>query len=441
MMHISMPSSEIEIIESTISPLISKCQIKVCYVGEQPNRNSTIITKEVAAEMGKHLPGSPIVGFYNPDIKDFEGHNQELVIDDNGEICFVDVTRPYGFVDVNAKVWFQKFIDDNSIEREYLVTEGYIWTGSYPEAERIISTGNNQSMELNEKSVHGTWSIDGNSGKRFFIINEALIERLCILGENTEPCFEGAQVKSQFSLKESFEEFTKTMYSMINELKEVLNEGGLEASMNENEIVQAEEIMDEIVEETNSEIEEIVVEEEIVSEDVPAEAEVAVEVETEEVETEAEVEVVEEIVEEAIAAYNLDEIPEYAELLNRFSELSSQLEQVTLERDNLINELEPLKAFKLEAERKDKQAMINSFYMLSDEDKKEVRENIDSYSIDDIEAKLSVICVRNRVSFNLEEEIEHDDKPTTTFNLNEVNEELDNAPAWVTAVKRVASNM
>ena len=132
MMHISMPSSEIEIIESTISPLISKCQIKVCYVGEQPNRNSTIITKEVAAEMGKHLPGSPIVGFYNPDIKDFEGHNQELVIDDNGEICFVDVTRPYGFVDVNAKVWFQKFIDDNSIEREYLVTEGYIWTGSYP---------------------------------------------------------------------------------------------------------------------------------------------------------------------------------------------------------------------------------------------------------------------------------------------------------------------
>ena len=28
------------------NPLISKCQIKVCYVGEKPNRNKSIITKD-----------------------------------------------------------------------------------------------------------------------------------------------------------------------------------------------------------------------------------------------------------------------------------------------------------------------------------------------------------------------------------------------------------
>ena len=50
--------------------------------------------------------------------------------------------------------------------------------------------------------------------------------------------------------------------------------------------------------------------------------------------------------------------------------------------------------------------MIASFYMLSDEDKKDVVANIDTYSLDDIEAKLSIICVRNKVSFNLD-----DDKP------------------------------
>ena len=42
------------------NPLISKCQIKVCWVGYQPNRNKSIITKDVAREMANSLPGSPI---------------------------------------------------------------------------------------------------------------------------------------------------------------------------------------------------------------------------------------------------------------------------------------------------------------------------------------------------------------------------------------------
>ena len=33
---------------SPVNPLISKCVIKVCYVGDEPNRNGTVITKEVA---------------------------------------------------------------------------------------------------------------------------------------------------------------------------------------------------------------------------------------------------------------------------------------------------------------------------------------------------------------------------------------------------------
>ena len=58
----------IEFINITpINPLISKCQIKVCYVGEEPNRNGSIITKEVARGMANSLPGSPIVGFFNED--------------------------------------------------------------------------------------------------------------------------------------------------------------------------------------------------------------------------------------------------------------------------------------------------------------------------------------------------------------------------------------
>nr|DAG21577.1 MAG TPA: hypothetical protein [Caudoviricetes sp.] len=75
--------------------------------------------------------------------------------------------------------------------------------------------------------------------------------------------------------------------------------------------------------------------------------------------------------------------------------------------------------------------MINRFYMLSDEDKADVITNIDKYSIDDIEAKLSVICVRNKVSFDLDE----NKKPgVTTFNLNSMDDNQDDMPAWVKAV-------
>ena len=68
MMHSSIPVGGCEFINITpINPLISKCQIKVCYVSDLPNRNGTIITKEFATKLANSLPGSPIVGYYNND--------------------------------------------------------------------------------------------------------------------------------------------------------------------------------------------------------------------------------------------------------------------------------------------------------------------------------------------------------------------------------------
>ena len=188
-----------------MNPLISKCQIKVCYVSDQPNRNRSVITKDVAREMANSLPGSPIVGFYNEVTKDFEEHNRTISIS-NGAFAIEDATRPYGFVDLNAKVWFQKYLDDDQVEREYMVTEGYIWTGQYPEAQRIIDKGNNQSMELDENTLNATWTKDENGKPKFFIINEAVISKLCILGEECEPCFEGSNITPvQFSFNDSFQ--------------------------------------------------------------------------------------------------------------------------------------------------------------------------------------------------------------------------------------------
>jgi hypothetical protein len=60
-------------------------------------------------------------------------------------------------------------------------------------------------MELDEKTLNATWSKDGNGMPEFFIINEAIISKLCTLGEDNEPCFEGCQINApspvQFSLE------------------------------------------------------------------------------------------------------------------------------------------------------------------------------------------------------------------------------------------------
>ena len=83
--------------------------------------------------------------------------------------------------------------------------------------------------------------------------------------------------------------------------------------------------------------------------------------------------------------------------------------------------------------------MIQRFYMLSDEDKKDVIDNIDTYSVDDIEAKLSVICVRNKVNFNLDEDNTNNNAPTV-YSFNSGDEDL-TVPAWVKALQAVAETM
>ena len=82
--------------------------------------------------------------------------------------------------------------------------------------------------------------------------------------------------------------------------------------------------------------------------------------------------------------------------------------------------------------------MIAKFYMLSDDDKKDVVDNIDTYSLDDIEAKLSIICVRNKVSFDLDEDNSAPSNPTT-YSLE--SGEDDSVPAWVKRAMSVAKTL
>lgn len=448
-MHISVPKDaqcEFINVSPTQNPLISKCQIKVCYVSDEPNRNGSVITKDVARKMASSLRGAPIVGAYCEETEDFDEHNKRIDFS-GGEIKITDTTVPYGFVDLNAQIWFQTFIDDNADEREYLCTEGFIWTGQFPEAERIITHGNNQSMELDPETVKGNWSYDDNRKAQFFIIDEAIISKLCILGEDREPCFEGSQIKASFSLSEDFK---NTLFSMVNEVKELFIGGNESMKKNEFELmeeVSAEEAAPVVEDEFKAKEEDEQSSEESKEEETTGDGEEdkkkkpetenacgggdkKTKHSVEDENTPAVEEVVESVAEES-AQYSLEEIPEYVELQQEFATLQAECE-------NLKAELEPLKEFKLAAERKEKEDMINSFFMLSDEDKADVVANINSYSLDDIEAKLSVICVRNKVNFSLDEEKQEIEEPLS-YSIN--NDSFDSAPDWVKAVRETAKNL
>lgn len=448
-----------------LNPLISKCEIKVLYTGK--NRNRSFISKEVATKMANSLPGTPIVGQYFYQTGDFGDHGEEeLVIDDKG-IRFIKSTVPYGFVATDAKVWWQNFVDKDGVEREYLLTEGYLWTGRYPDCKRIIEKGNHQSMELDRDSLVGEWSkISGewskfeNDEHEYFIISDAVFSALCILGEEVEPCFEGANITKKGGIMYSLDrdEFKEKMLDFMADLKDALNnleyEGGKQVENLNNPTIEtlegviitepfAEEAVAEEVVETPESIEGAEGEEssEEVEEDFAKKKEEdEANEEDSNSEDKKESNSEEEDDKEKKKNYSLEEVVEYQELLTKYAELEGQFNAISEELNSIKPEYNKLKEKAIEAEEKAKEDMIDSFYMLSEEDKAEVRANKANFSLEDIEAKLSVICVRKKVNFDLEESSKNEDNtetPITTFNVGDSH---DATPAWLRAVDAVAKN-
>lgn len=461
-----------------INPLMSSCEIKVLYLGE--NRNHSYITKDVATEMAKTLRGAPIVGYYKEQKEDFADHGQKIIVDDEG-VKFETLTRPYGFVAPDAKVWFQKFEDKDefgNIEtREYLMTTGYLWTGQYEECKSVVENGKHQSMELDESSLDGHWSTNNKTNMDFFIINDAIFSKLCILGDDVEPCFEGARITApevSTSFTKIDDNFKKTLYTMMQDLKFAL-EGGQKMTINEAEttVTKPEVVETEVettAEETSTETE------------IAEETEVATEESSEDKDTE----------DQSVLAENDNSIEDQSSQENftkaddkdkkkkskdaddskedseseeddedkekdykcgggsssskedkkkkSYSLLETELAETKAAYADLEQKYQALVAFKEQVDNEKKDALISSFYMLSDEDKKDVIENKSKYSLDEIEAKLSVICVRKKVNFDLEDASKKDDVEehdvVTTYTVDN----QDSTPAWIAAIRNTKNS-
>lgn len=433
-----------------INPLMSSCEIKVLYLGE--NRNHTFISKEVATEMAKTLRGAPIVGYYKEEKQDFADHGERIIFDDEG-VHFECMTVPYGFVAPDAKVWFQKFEDEdgfgNSIVREYLMTTGYLWTGQFEECQSIVEgEGKPHSMELDKDSVQGQWAENYKTYMDFFIINDAIFSKLCVLGEDVEPCFEGSSVKApevSLSFTKVDDDFKKTLYTMMQDLRFAL-EGGQNMENMENKDVTP-------VAEENSAVEDKVnlentaenqngTEGETSENSNEGEAPVAPVENTEG--AEAATEFAKENKEEdkdADKKSNSDEKKEEddKEDKKKYELLEQQYNELNEKYTAMEKDYQALKAFKADIEDKEKDALIGRFCMLSDEDKKDVIANKSNYSLDDIEAKLSIIYTKKKLAAEQSQtETSSENAEVLTYSL------ADNAagvPDWIKAVREVEENL
>ena len=430
-----------------VNPLMQKCEIKVFYLGH--NRNGSYINRETAMEMSKTLRGTPIVAAFNKDKEDFGDHGHVMHIED-GEITFSVKTIPYGFVSPDAEVWFQNFTDvdefDNSVERTYLMTTGYLWSGQFEELAKVINEGQPQSMELDSSSLQGHWATDNNLGVDFFIINDATFSKLCILGDNVEPCYEGASVTSP-EVSKNFSkdtDFQQTLFSMMNDLQTALNsKGGLNMSENEliNESAETVEEQPELEHELETPADETAVEELASAEEEFTE--------TESVEdTEAVVETVKETADEFVDKKEeeddsddkdeekSDDDEEDDEKKPNNQHSLEEFEALQAELDSLRAEIQELREFKLNVENQQKDALIASYHMLSDEDKAEVIAHKSEFSLDEIKAKLAVIYVEKNVNFDMidgQEEVEDNSTPAMTFSLDE--EASEGVPAFIEALR------
>ena len=185
---------------TSYNEVLSKARCRIFYTGA--NRNGTFITEEFAEKLISTLPYVPVKGIYDTMKDDFTDHGRERY---EGRI--------YGIVPENPNFAWEKHLDVDGVERTYACTDVYLFTGLYKqEAFDIIQKS--QSMELYADSIEGEWQFI--NGKRFFVFTEGRFLGLQALGEDYEPCFEGAafytfvdSVKSLMTDLEKTETFQK----------------------------------------------------------------------------------------------------------------------------------------------------------------------------------------------------------------------------------------
>jgi hypothetical protein len=177
---------------------ITKCKLKIFYIGETADRR--VFTETFSQKLLKSLPYTPVVGYYNEENDDFEAHKTKQYM--------------FGHVPIDAQIEFEYHED-----RTYAVTDIVLFTGREDVgkiAEKII--GKQHSLELKPGSVSYTIEYNKEGKNPRVIFTEGEFYGLSVVGDNETPAFEGSEF---FIANESFS--LSDLQNQYNDFVESLN--------------------------------------------------------------------------------------------------------------------------------------------------------------------------------------------------------------------------
>lgn len=365
-------------------------RLEVAVFTKYKNRNGSYITDEYAAHLIESATrgDTPVVGFFDPSEQQWASHTGPTLA--NG----------YGYIE--SFLGWRPFTDTDGITRDYAVFSVVIFSKYYEEARKI--RGQNQSMELDERTIQGDWA--SFDGEEYFVYTQGDMLGLCVIGAH-EPCFSVSHFfsKNDDTYKSQYEKFSSLLSGLKAQVEEAeKNLKGGEQPMNEFE-------NEEVVNPT-PEVELEVKEEEVV--ETPAEFQENEEVYNEqehepEDDTNDEEQVLEEPAEpsefEVLQQQFQDLQNSYNELQEQFSAAESRIAELEQFQSSANEELETLRtkntelqttvsnyeAAELKAEEMRKEELVKNYEKYLDEEEiAPIKDMIKDFSYEALEGKLAI---------------------------------------------------
>lgn len=388
-------------------------RMKVRVFSKGANRNGSYITDAVAQQLiDSAVKGTtPVVGFFDPETNSWASHTGPTL------------AKAYGYVE--DFLGWEPFEDTDGVVRDYAVFSIVAFSDYFDEANNIL--GQNQSMELNEKSIQGDWAQIGED--YYFVYTVAKMKGFCIIGSH-EPCFSVSAFFSQNedALNIQYNKFSSLLSELKAQVEEAkkINRGGEQAMDKFENDTPAEEVVVEQLSTEEATAEQVeatttFAESAELSEETTEDVEATT---TEEVEVAAEPEAVEEVVEEQPAA---EEPSEYdllqqqyqnlqesnAELQSNFdaaqariSELEAQIAEAEAKfaqaAENIAHLNETIGAFeareKAQINENKKHLIENYRKLISEEEISEYEAQLNDFSYDELEGKLAICFAKKQLA-------------------------------------------
>lgn len=190
------------------------------------NFNGSVFIKEVVDANADSIMNTPVLGYIalNPDGElDFQGHEYDLVIDENGK-RYVYAGSAYGVIPESCNYrWIEKVCSDG-ICREFFQVDALLWT-KFEDAITIFERdgGKPQSMELELSSITG----EENEEDGTFVFTCFKFDGCCLLSSTDE--------RIQPAMIDSLATTTFTAQSLAQEIKDKLQQYAISVAEKNNE--------------------------------------------------------------------------------------------------------------------------------------------------------------------------------------------------------------